>query len=79
MGYPVVDMDVTVFKVEYRDGVSSEPDFRVAAALAFQEACRKAEAYLGQPGGSGVGTEWRIFLSMGATCAGRITGQFAFR
>ncbi|MBW2091696.1 MAG: elongation factor G [Deltaproteobacteria bacterium] len=49
MGYPVIDVSVTLFKAEYKEGVSSEPDFRVATGQAFQEACRKADPVLLEP------------------------------
>jgi elongation factor G len=49
MGYPVIDAAVTLISAEYREGVSSEPDFRVAAGQAFQEACRQAEPVLLEP------------------------------
>ncbi|MBW2621960.1 MAG: elongation factor G [Deltaproteobacteria bacterium] len=49
MGYPVMDMAVTLYKAEYKDGVSTSPDFRVAASQAFQDACRKAGPVLLEP------------------------------
>ncbi|MEE9515494.1 MAG: elongation factor G [Candidatus Adiutricales bacterium] len=49
MGYPVMDMAVTLYKAEYREGVSIPPDFRVAASQAFQDACRKAGPVLLEP------------------------------
>ncbi|MBW1708793.1 MAG: elongation factor G [Deltaproteobacteria bacterium] len=49
MGYPTIDASVTLFKAENKEGVSSEPDFRVAAGQAFQAACRKAGPVLLEP------------------------------
>ena len=49
MGYPVTDMSVTLYKAEYKEGVSIPPDFRVAASQAFQDACRKAGPVLLEP------------------------------
>jgi len=49
MGYPVIDAAVTLVSLEFRDGVSTEPDFRVAAGQAFQEACRQADPVLLEP------------------------------
>ncbi|MBW2059988.1 MAG: elongation factor G [Deltaproteobacteria bacterium] len=49
LGYPVIDVAVTLFKAEYKEGVSTEPDFRVAAGQAFQEACQQAAPVLLEP------------------------------
>ena len=49
MGYPVIDAGVTLIRAEYKEGVSTEPDFRVAASMAFREGCQKAGPVLMEP------------------------------
>jgi len=49
MGYPIVDIAVTLFKADYREGVSSEGDYRIAAGQVFQDACRRADPVLLEP------------------------------
>ncbi len=43
-GYPMVDIEVTLFDGSYHDVDSSEMAFKLAASMGFKEACRKAEA-----------------------------------
>ena len=49
MGYPVVDVEVTIFGGGFIDGVSSELAFRVAASMAFRKACEQAAPILLEP------------------------------
>lgn len=48
-GYPVVDVQVTIYDGSYHEVDSSEIAFKIAASLAFKEACRKAEPVLLEP------------------------------
>lgn len=43
-GYPMVDIEVTLYDGSYHDVDSSEMAFKLAASMGFKEACRKAEA-----------------------------------
>ncbi|HWQ99893.1 MAG TPA: elongation factor G [Candidatus Methylomirabilis sp.] len=48
-GYPLVDIDVTLFDGSYHEVDSSEAAFKIAASMAFQEACRRAKLALLEP------------------------------
>ena len=48
-GYPLVDLKVTLVFGSYHDVDSSENAYRMAAAIALREGCRKAGAYLLEP------------------------------
>ena len=48
-GYPVVDVKVTLYDGSYHEVDSSEIAFKIAASMAFQEACRKAGPVLLEP------------------------------
>ena len=48
-GYPVVDVQVTLFDGSYHDVDSSEMAFKVASAICFKEACKKATPILLEP------------------------------
>ena len=48
-GYPVVDVKVTVVDGSYHEVDSSEMAFKIAASMAFKEACQKAKARLLEP------------------------------
>ncbi len=48
-GFPVVDIKVTLFDGSFHDVDSSEMAFKIAGAMAFKDACRKANAYLLEP------------------------------
>ena len=48
-GYPLRDIRVTIIDGSYHDVDSSEMAFKIAASMAFQEACRKADAVLLEP------------------------------
>jgi len=48
-GFPVVDVKVTLFDGSFHDVDSSEMAFKIAGAMAFKDACRKASAYLLEP------------------------------
>ena len=43
-GYPMVDIEVTLYDGSYHDVDSSEMAFKLAASIGFKEACRSAEA-----------------------------------
>lgn len=48
-GYPVVDFQVTLYDGSYHDVDSSEMAFKIAASMAFKEACRNASPVLLEP------------------------------
>ena len=48
-GFPVVDVKVTLFDGSFHDVDSSEMAFKIAGAMAFKDACRKANPYLMEP------------------------------
>ncbi len=48
-GYPVVDVAVTLFDGSYHEVDSSEMAFKIAASIAFKEACQKASPVLLEP------------------------------
>ena len=48
-GYQVVDVKVTLYDGSYHEVDSSEMAFKVAASMAFREACKKAQPVLLEP------------------------------
>lgn len=48
-GYPVVDVQVTLYDGSYHDVDSSEAAFKIAASIAFQEAAKQADPILLEP------------------------------
>jgi elongation factor G len=48
-GYPVVDIQVTVYDGSYHEVDSSEAAFKMAGSMAFQTACRKANPVILEP------------------------------
>ncbi len=48
-GYQVVDAKVTLYDGSYHEVDSSEMAFKIAASMAFKEACRKADPVLLEP------------------------------
>lgn len=48
-GYPLIDTKVTVFDGSYHEVDSSEAAFKIAASMAFQEACRKGGVAILEP------------------------------
>ena len=48
-GYPVVDVNVTLYDGSYHDVDSSEAAFKIAGSLAVQEACKRARPVLLEP------------------------------
>ncbi len=48
-GYQVVDVGVELYHGSYHEVDSSEMAFKIAASMAFKEACRKAKAVLLEP------------------------------
>ena len=49
LGYPMVDMNVTVYDGSFHEVDSSDVAFKIAASQALQSACRKAELSLLEP------------------------------
>ena len=49
LGYPVVDVKVTLFDGSYHDVDSSEMAFKVAGSMAFKEGALKAKPVLLEP------------------------------
>ncbi|MBW1681267.1 MAG: elongation factor G [Deltaproteobacteria bacterium] len=49
MGYPVIDVETALLDVRIKEGASGEMAFRVAAAMAFKNACVKAKPLLLEP------------------------------
>ena len=49
MGYPVVDVKVTLYDGSYHDVDSSDVAFKIAASMAFQSAAKKADITLLEP------------------------------
>ncbi len=48
-GYPMEDVDVTVYDGSYHDVDSNEMAFKLAASMGFKEACRKANPAILEP------------------------------
>ncbi|TMQ67623.1 MAG: elongation factor G, partial [Candidatus Eisenbacteria bacterium] len=48
-GYPVVDVKITLLDGSYHEVDSSEMAFKIAASMAFKEACQKAKPRLLEP------------------------------
>ncbi|KKQ76266.1 MAG: Elongation factor G [Parcubacteria group bacterium GW2011_GWC1_38_6] len=48
-GYPLVDMEVTLYDGSYHDVDSSEVAFKIAGSMALQEATRKAKLVILEP------------------------------
>lgn len=48
-GFPVVDVEVTIFDGSYHEVDSSEAAFKIAGSLAFQEAARQAKPVILEP------------------------------
>jgi elongation factor G len=49
MGYPVTDVETTLLGVQIRENQSDEMAFRIAAAMAFRNACEQAAPILLEP------------------------------
>jgi elongation factor G len=49
MGYPVVDVEVTLAGVQHKDSLSTELAYTVAASMASREALSKADPFLLEP------------------------------
>jgi elongation factor G len=49
MGYPVVDVEVTLVSVQHKDSLSTELAYTVAASMASREALAKADPFLLEP------------------------------
>jgi elongation factor G len=48
-GYPVEDVRLTLLSAEHREGASAPQAYKVAASMAFREACKRAGARLMEP------------------------------
>ncbi|TSC76343.1 MAG: elongation factor G [Parcubacteria group bacterium Gr01-1014_33] len=48
-GFPVVDIEATLYDGSYHEVDSSEAAFKIAGSIAFQEACRRAALILLEP------------------------------
>ena len=48
-GYPLVDMEVTLYDGSFHEVDSSENAFKIAGAIAFQEACKRAKPVILEP------------------------------
>ncbi len=48
-GYPIEDVDVTLYDGSYHDVDSNEMAFKLAASMGFKEACRKANPAILEP------------------------------
>jgi elongation factor G len=48
-GYPIVDVEVTLYDGSYHDVDSSEFAFKIAGSMAFQQACKKAKPVVLEP------------------------------
>ncbi|MEK7465366.1 MAG: elongation factor G [Patescibacteria group bacterium] len=71
-GYPLVDLNVTVFDGSYHDVDSSEFAFKIAASMAVQEATRKAKLVLLEP-------IMKVQVTMPADFLGDVTGDLSSR
>jgi elongation factor G len=49
MGYPVIDLKTTLHGVKVKEGISASLSFKIAASMAFKEACEKAGPVLLEP------------------------------
>ncbi len=49
MGYPVIDVEARLLGVRVKESVSDQMAFKVAAAMAFRNACRAADPVLLEP------------------------------
>jgi elongation factor G len=49
MGYPVVDVEVTLLSVQHKDSLSTELAYTVSASMANREAMSKADPFLLEP------------------------------
>ena len=48
-GYPLVDVSVALYDGSFHEVDSSEIAFKIAGSIAFQEACKRAKAFLLEP------------------------------
>lgn len=48
-GYPMIDMAVTLYDGSFHDVDSSENAFKIASSMAFQDACKRANAIILEP------------------------------
>jgi elongation factor G len=49
MGYPVIDLKTTLHGIKVKEGISAALSFKIAASMAFKEACEKAGPVLLEP------------------------------
>jgi elongation factor G len=71
-GYNVVDVKVTLYDGSYHEVDSSEMAFRIAASMAFKEACKKADPVLLEP-------IMRVVVTVPETYMGDVIGDINSR
>ncbi|MBU1014986.1 elongation factor G [Patescibacteria group bacterium] len=71
-GYPVIDVEATLFDGSYHEVDSSELAFKIAASMAFQEAARKAGIMLLEP-------VMRLEVAIPAEFLGDVIGDLSSR
>ena len=71
-GYNVVDVKVTLYDGSYHEVDSSEMAFKIAASMAFKEACRKADPVLLEP-------IMRVVVTVPETYMGDVIGDLNSR
>ena len=49
MGYPVIDVQTALLDVQIKENLSGEMAFRIAATMAFKNACQEAGSILLEP------------------------------
>jgi elongation factor G len=49
MGYPIIDVETALLEVQINEMYSGEMAFRIASAMAFRNACKKADPVLLEP------------------------------
>jgi elongation factor G len=71
-GFPVTDIRVTILDGKYHEVDSHKRDFEIAASIAFQEACERANPILLEP-------IMRVATGIGGDFVGAIVNDFASR
>ena len=71
-GYPVDDVRIELYDGSYHDGDSSEAAFRIAGAMAFQDAAKKAKPVLLEP-------VMRVEVAVPRECVGDVIGSVLSR
>ena len=71
-GYPISDLKVTLYDGSFHEVDSSEIAFKIAGAMAFQEACKKARPVLLEP-------VMKVEITVPAELLGDIIGDISSR